>query len=1248
MIARRLLSLVALAAGTFFGRTLHAQAADIIRGRVTGPDSLPIPGVTVTATSISGNVSRNSRTDGKGNFSISFPNGDGDYIVSFAAMGFAAKRFQVKRTADQEVLLADARLQRSAVQLDAMKVQQERQRPGRNDGRSTDISGTERGLGGGLLTADQMGDLAAMAGSLPGFSYIPPGADGPGGFSVFGLDAAQNLTTLNGMPFGGDGVPRDAGVSSSVSTSPYDVSRGGFSGGSLNVRTQSGNNFIRRNLSFVGQAPQATWTDAAGRANGAAQTYGSVGGSVGGPIRFNKAYYNTSFQFNNTTKDLLSLTSRDPVALAAAGVASDLVNRALTLFDSTGIPLTTGRVPENSLVRSGSFVGAVDLTPPSSNAGAAYNLTFNGNYGRTTPAFLGSLDLPARGGEQSNWQAGLQGRHNAYFGVGVLTETSIGAGASGNEVDPYLRLPAGTLRVSSDLGGSAPVVRNLGFGGGQSRSSTTTLNQSFFNTLSWFSSNNKHRLKMTSELNYSHSSSSSFTNEFGTFSYQSLADFAANTPSSYTRQLTPRETSIGNLVGGWSLGDSYRPNQDLQVQFGVRLDGNHYTTLPSRNAAIETTFGLRNDKVPTPIYLSPRIGFTKTLGTAPEVISFEGAFRAPRMVISGGAGVFQNAPNTGSLSQAISNNGLPTGIQQLTCVGTATPIADWNAYVLDPTSAPTICANGVGASNFSSSAPNVSLFARDYVSPRSLRSNLQWRGYPLNGRFSSTVNGTVSYNMNQASNFDVNFNPAPQFSLANEGNRPVYVQTSSIVPSSGLISSRDAKVSTNLNRVSEIRSDLTSLSEQLQISVSPFNWNYSWRWSLGYTLQNTRDQQRGFSSTAGDPRDVAWGRSVFDSRHDVRYSFGYLFLGLINVNWNQSFKSGTPFTPMISGDVNGDGYFNDRAFIFNPTTAADPAVQSGMRALLDNGPQAARDCLLQQVGTLAERASCQGPWTSTASLSFSLDPVKVKLPHRMGLSFSIANPLGAADLALHGEDKLHGWGQTPQPDNVLLNVRGFDAATQRYAYEVNQRFGSTSLQQTLARTPIKLVMQMRFDVGPTIERQLLTQQLDRGRSMQGAKVPEQMWKMQYSRGPVLNPLSQVLSNADSMRLTRVQADSIASLNRWYTIRLDSIWTPIGKYLAELPGDYSQDVAYARYREGREASVDLLIKVAPLVKSMLTSEQSRKLGYIAQFLDTRYLTYVRSGTASGGGGNFVMMGGGGDMPIGATMIGGGGGEIRIIR
>src|SRR5690242_19127464 len=79
-----------------------AQQADVIRGRVTGPDSAAMEGVNVTVTSVSGNVSRTAKTDKNGRYTVTFPAGDGDYMVAFAALGYAAKRFEIKRAADED------------------------------------------------------------------------------------------------------------------------------------------------------------------------------------------------------------------------------------------------------------------------------------------------------------------------------------------------------------------------------------------------------------------------------------------------------------------------------------------------------------------------------------------------------------------------------------------------------------------------------------------------------------------------------------------------------------------------------------------------------------------------------------------------------------------------------------------------------------------------------------------------------------------------------------------------------------------------------------------------------------------------------------------------------------------------------------------------------------------------------------------------------------------------------------------
>lgn len=1248
ILFRRILSIVVVALLALFAttRSASAQGVDVIRGQVSGPDNAPIENANVTATSVSGGVNRTARTDRNGRFTITFPGGEGDYFMVFTAIGFQPRRFEIKRTADQEILVADARLQRAAPMLDTVRIA-DRARVNRNEGRQPDISGTEQAASASAVAANQQGDLNAIAATIPGVTPVT-GADGdPAGFSVLGLSADQNSTTLNGNPFSSSNIPRDANVSTSVVTTPYDVSRGGFSGAQFSIRTGPGSNFIRRSTSLNLDAPQLQWTDPAARSLGQQYSNVSLGGSLAGPIRFDRAFYNVSYQLGRRSSDLQTLLNTDPTGLQATGISPDSVTRLLALLAQEGVPLTVdGRIPRSRLSDNGSVFGSLDFTPPNSSSGQTFNVTFNGFWNRQTPIGQLAAETPAHSGDRQGWNAGVQANHTAYVKSTILSESSVGFNGNTSYGTPYVALPNASVLVNSTFADGTSGVRTIGFGGNPSLgTSQRNLGVSASNQLSWFSGNNKHRIKLTSELRQDAYDQDQTTNLLGSFFFNSLADVEANRPASYTRSLLPRVQSGSQTVAALSLGDSYRRTRDLQIQYGVRVDANRFSESPLLNADVQRIYGVRNDETPNGLYVSPRVGFSWTYGAATQVAAFEGAARAPRAVVRGGIGVFQNMPQASLLNQAIDNTGLPGAVQQLTCVGAAAPVPDWNAYASDPSSIPTQCADGTNGSVFANSAPNVNLFASDYAAPRSVRGNLQWNGPILSNRFGLTVEATYSRNLNQRSFVDLNFSPDAKFFLSDEEDRPVYVQPTSIVAATGAIASRDAQVSQQFNRVSEQRSDLIGESRQVRFSLSPTRFSSNFTWNASYVYSNNREQFRGFSSTAGNPLDVEWGRSGFDSRHQITYTLGYNFFDAVRVNWFGRFSSGSTFTPTISGDVNGDGYANDRAFVFVPATNTDPAIDAGMRELLMNGSASARECLARQLGSLAARNSCQSPWTSSANLNISFNPTKLRLPQRATLSFSVNNPLGAADLLLHGQDKLHGWGQFSFPDQTLLYVRGFDAANQRYKYEVNPRFGSTNPQFSQFRSPVTLTMSLRVDVGPSRERQTLTQQLDRGRRTEGQKMTEPMLKAMYGSGGVLNPMAQLLRQSDTLELTGPQADSLASMNRAYTIRLDSIWSGVAKALANMPVDYDQGEAYGQYKRARESSVDLLIALAPRIDSLLTPEQRRKLpALVASHLDTRYLAGIRSGTAGNTGGG-VFMGG---MFMGGGRGGGGGGERVIIR
>jgi len=1228
---------------------VQGQQADVIRGRVIGPDSQPVVNANVTATSIASNVTRSARTDRQGRYTLTFPGGDGDYMLSFAAIGFGARRFEVKRNADEDVLIADARLARVATVLETVKVAASRNPVPRNDV-PPDVGGTERALNNSALPADMIGDLAAMAASLPGVQLVPGENGDPNGYSVLGLGADQNSTTLNGMQFGGSNLPRDAALSSSLVTSPYDVSRGGFSGGQLNLRTRSGSNFLTRGSSLNVDAPQLQWSDNATQALGQEYSNISLGGTVSGPIALDKSFYNMSYQLGRRSNDLQSLLTTGDVGLNAAGVAPDSVARLIDILQAARIPARVGDFRDDRIADQGLVFGNLDIAPPASATGQALNLSFNGAWSRQSPASAQATEFPAHGGDRTGWRGGLQARHNSYV-RGILSETSLGVGASRNEATPFLQLPAGRVRVNSELPDGRRGVENLSFGGNQLLNSTQRAsNAGLLNQLSWFSTDSKHRVKLTTELRRDASAQAQSTNRLGTFSFNSLADLEAGRASSFTRQLAPRTRDASQLIAGLSLGDSYRRTSNLQFQYGARLDANRYLSAPAANASLLTAFGVRNDVLPDRVYFSPRVGFSWTYGTAPQVAGFEGAARIPRAVVRGGIGTFQSMASTGLIGPALENTGLDDAARQISCIGSATPVPDWESYALDAELIPERCADGSTGSVFANAKPNVTLFTPDFRAPRSLRSNLQWSGPVLNNRFSGGVELTWSRNLNQQSFVDLNFRPEQRFTLRDEEARPVFVNASSIVPATGAIASQDGRRSPDYSRVQQLRSDQQSESRQISFRLSPVRFSTSFNWGATYVYSNVRERTRGFGSTVGNPMSEEWGRSTLDSRHQLSYNAGYNLFDFVRLNWFGSFRSGNPYTPMVAGDVNGDGYANDRAFVFDPAATSDTAVAGAMASLLSSSSGGVRKCLRSQLGRLSARNSCQGPWTSSATVSLTVNPLKVRMPQRATISFHLSNPLGAADLLFNGSGSLRGWGQPALPDQALLYVRGFDPATLRYSYDVNQRFGSTNQALSAFRSPVTLTAMMRFDMGPTRERQVLRQQLDRGRKTRVEKTPPMVLRAMYGSGGIPNPLAVVLRQQDSLRLTGAQADSIAVLNRAYTIRVDSIWSPFIQHLSSLPDNYDDEDTYHRFLKARKATVDLLMNVGPPVKRLLTAEQRRKLPpFIASYFEPRYLASIRSGTAgftSGGilpGGDAMIAAGGMVMPSG-----GGSQTITIIR
>src|SRR5690606_12634177 len=84
------------------------------------------------------------------------------------------------------------------------------------------------------------------------------------------------------------------------------------------------------------------------------------------------------------------------------------------------------------------------------------------------------------------------------------------------------------------------------------------------------------------------------------------------------------------------------------------------------------------------------------------------------------------------------------------------------------------------------------------------------------------------------------------------------------------------------------------------------------RLGVNYTLGYARDQGSGsFASTptAGNPNVAGWATSSNDRRHTLNLSAAYPCTPEIELTAYARSSSGSPFTPMVRGDGNGDGAY---------------------------------------------------------------------------------------------------------------------------------------------------------------------------------------------------------------------------------------------------------------------------------------------------------------------------------------------------
>jgi hypothetical protein len=1133
--------------------------AETIRGKVTTDSGLVVSGATVFVTMAPDRVVFQSTSDSAGFYTIDIAEGTGDYLVYIAAPGRTAFRKRVLRTGPATYVV-DARLTGATQQLAAVRVQTSRPRPTRGEF-GTGVGNAERLVDGvaGAINIDALGDLNAATLTTPGVVPIE------GGLSVFGLPSSQNSVTVGGMAFPGAELPRDARVTTRVSSSAFDPARGWFSGAQTNADLLMGSLFRSTRAHVTVDAP--VFQSGASPALRTGQRYSGIQAAIGGDGPFTyetQNFFNYSAQFKRRVSENSSaLTSSDEL-FNRLGFAPDSVRQALAILGRNGV---TALSPLHGLQvnDAASIIARIDHAPVNRNtlapAKTTYGVMVYGRWAQSKGLSISPTATPGVGGTSNSLAGTVQGVYSRFLTNDYLNETRSSLSYSRSEAEPYLALPTGRVTIQPSANADEG-IHELTFGGNSALSSDVsqwtweTINETKFYAKGF----QAHRLKLTLDSRIDGARQLSRGDALGTFSFATLGDLAANRPYQFSRTMndgTPRSASEWN--GFIAASDLWRVTPELQVMYGARLEANRFLSVPNRGG--QSFESHTSSFAPNRVDLSPRLGFLWYFRPPTSVTrnnTIGSISIGPKAYVRGGIGAFRTMIPVTLLSSG-SLASITNGVTQLRCVGDAVPTPDWAAYAAGTSAIPSTCAEA--AASHQDRAPSLRFIDQNYKAPKSWRANLGL-GSTIPG-FTYSVEGTYSLNLNQPDVTNANFKGSSVFTLDNEG-RPVFVQPSAIVAGSGAVTARDARRQQDVGSVLIDATTARSTARQLIMTITP-NTPAKIYLSTSYTLGSVRSEGQGFlGSTFQSPTESFSSRGDYDVRHRFVTTFGFTGKG-VTLSGQAHAMSGFPFTPMVSGDVNGDGFANDRAFIFDPASLSSSTFRSDLTRLLDQGPSPARECLAKQRGRAAERNSCEGPWTALLNAQLSYANKALRARRVSSINLSMTNVLAGVDELLHGANRLHMWGTSGIPDRTLYTVQGFDRATNRFQYAVNRGFGSRSTSATAMRSPFRLTLDVAFTLGRSTAEQQLEQWLQPGRAGRaGPRLTPTDLKKRYERN-VPDPYALVVQEADSLLLSRSQVDTLTALRAPYRLRLDSLWVEVSEHMAALEDRY--DVAAAlKYQE----------------------------------------------------------------------------------
>lgn len=838
----------------------------------------------------------------------------------------------------------------------------------------------------------QLESMPTLSRSLQDFTRITPQANGNsfGGannrYNNITIDGAVNNDVFglsgSGTPGGQAGtqpISLDAIQEIQVAMAPFDVTQGNFTGAGVNAVTRSGTNKFEGSAYFFGRNQKTIGKSVITGEKSSKFSETQYGVRVGGPLIKDKLFFFLNAEAGRRTSPL-AFNAGEAGTIMTTEIAQQIANHAMSAYGYD----VGGYGAQDVQTQNNKIFGKIDWNISDKHQLAIrYNFidAFDDNISRSANFFRFGNNAYKFNNKQNVIVAELRSNFNSSFsnnlilGYSSIKDSRETAGA----LFPQITI----LNIGGVSGASAEF-------GSQRSSVANELDQKIFE----ITNNFKWNVGKSTFTFGTHNEFFDFRNLFinnynGRWDFNSVSDFINNKPARVraTYSLIPgqdkpsAEFSAAQL-GFYAQGDS-ELFKDFRVTYGLRVDIPIIGDKPLRNEKVEASFpGYRTDNTPSGQLLwAPRFGFNYNVNGDRS------------LVLRGGAGIFTGRVPFVWLSNQFTNSGMLFGTVDARTNG----INNGNGF--DPNVSNQ---QNMGAG---STRTEINLVSDDFKIPQVLRFNLAG-DFKLPGGINATLEGMLSKTLNNIVYSDINI------SGSNGTINPALSGGADVRPNYGgqRVNSKDF---TNVILLSNSSRGYTySLTTQLQKS-----FDFGLDLMAAYTNGQSTSINDGTSSTAlsnwefvqivNNPNNPQLTNSVFDIRHRTVGSVGYKVEYGRNKAFSTGFSlfysgtSGSPFTYLYNGDVNGDGAFSND-LIYVPKTAdeiklvaltgSSPASAAEQWTALDQYIQQ-DEYLKTRRGQYAERNGARTPWEHRFDLRISQDlgiTIKERV-HKFQLTFDIFN-----------------------------------------------------------------------------------------------------------------------------------------------------------------------------------------------------------------------------------------------------------------